>query len=81
MSLSQSSRFSTSISSRPWWEEDEKRVQVVGEEDAEKSSMPECEKGVKGLPDSFSPSPLVRYGLANILYAYCHGVRIFRGDQ
>ena len=71
----------------PWWEEENEKpplVEVLGEERTvrDKAGRPE----VANVPDlksltSVRPNPAVKFGLTNVLYSYCYGVRFFRGDH
>ena len=72
----------------PWWEQEEddrfkiSEIGISGEE----ASLPLCAavpptEDLPGLASAFQPSPLVRYGVVNAIFTYCHGVRLFRGEQ
>jgi hypothetical protein len=72
-----------------WWEKkaDEKFVIVVGEGDKE---FEDIMKACPEIDTSFPPlesdmcakaSPLIKFGLLNVLYAYAYGVRFYKGDH
>ena len=75
---------------RPWWEEavEENGASKVEEIPAEgppseqqSQVVPAVERNIPDFPPSLKPSPSVRYGVANALYAYCYAVRYFGGDH
>ncbi len=72
----------------PWWEqeeEDRSKISEIGISREEVSLPPSAAvpltEDLPGLSSAFQPSPLVRYGVVNALFAYCHGVRLFNGEQ
>ena len=73
----------------PWWSSkiDEKLIQEVGEEnkvDIElKMRCPTIESNVASFHTIFkaTPSPMIKFGLLNVLYSYAYGVLFFCGDH
>jgi len=72
----------------PWWKfrKEEKKIEEIGagenSDDAFKEKCPSLTKNIQSLSEitKISPSPHVKCGLLNVLYAYAYAVRFFAGD-
>lgn len=71
----------------PWWKfrKEEKKIEEIGAESSDDAFKENCPAVIKDIPNLSSitkvpPSPHVKCGLLNVLYAYSYAVRFFAGD-
>jgi hypothetical protein len=72
---------------KPWWKTkvEVKKIKEVGEPEVEEELRQKCPTVGENIPSLRTvcpnPSPYVKHGLLNLLYAYAYAVRYFGGEQ
>ncbi len=67
---------------KPWWDRERPKVQEVGQEAESEKGCPAVSKSIVPLGELIkaAPSPLVKFNLLNVLYAYVYAHKYFSGD-